>query len=135
MKNNVRDYVFNIESCLGLLSEQNYLIDILQNGYFNKNNVPREKAWGLAWDYKRYQALLSTIQAQLTFVETKFNDNLYPLMKKFKKLNYLELDNFQKICNALERAVQNTDVDEDKVLLAEALVRLKTIESNLRVDD
>lgn len=135
MKNNVRDYVFNIESCLGLLNEQNYLIDILQNGYFNKNNVPRENAWELAWEYKRYQALLSTVSSQLRLVEEKMNNNLYPLMKTLKNMNYLELDNFKQTSDALTRAVQNANVQNDKILLSEVLVMLKTIVNNLRVDD
>lgn len=88
MKENIKKNVNNIEECLGLLIEQNYLIDILQTDYFGKNNYSREEAWMLAWEYKRYQSLLSTIASQLRLIEKKLNDNLYPLIKSLKDINY-----------------------------------------------
>lgn len=75
----------NIESCLMELKNQNNLINLLINGYFNRNKVEKKEEWELAWDYRVYQSLVFTISNNLRDIEDKLEDNVDVLFEKLKE--------------------------------------------------
>lgn len=81
----IRENLGNLEGVICTLENQNNLINILIDDYFGRNKVDLKDGWELAWEYKRYQALIFTISDALINVEKTLKENVYAIYDELKE--------------------------------------------------
>ena len=84
---NLRENISNIEDCLCKVKDQNNLIDLMINSYFDKSLQTKEDEFGLIIDYKFYQSLIFTISDVLKGVESTLQQSITNIYDEFRKNN------------------------------------------------
>lgn len=81
----IKEELGNLEGCLADIKDQNNLIDLLINNYFDKGNISNDKdVIGMILEYKRSQSLIFTVSKILKDVEEKVTNNIALIYEKIK---------------------------------------------------